>query len=107
MKRLKEWACLDQRYTITINATGNFDLIIFLPDPIKKRKIIFHNCLENYCSFIISFFDIFSQILAKKQIKTRLMLPVLENSFAQYFLDYVREGLELEETQNTIIMESE
>ena len=36
MKRLKELACLDQRYTITINATGNFDLIIFLPDPIKK-----------------------------------------------------------------------
>ena len=47
------------------------------------------------------------QILAKKQIKTRSMLPVLENSFARYFLDYVREGLELEETQNTIIMESE
>ena len=35
------------------------------------------------------------------------MLPVLENSFAQYFLDYVREELELEETQSTIIMESE
>ena len=35
------------------------------------------------------------------------MLLVLENSFALYFLDYVREGLELEETQNTIIMESE
>ena len=35
------------------------------------------------------------------------MLLVLENSFARYFLDYVREGLELEETQNTIIMESE
>ena len=65
------------------------------------NKIIeFFICVQYYTSLHF-------KILARKQIKTRLMLLVLENSFAQYFLDYVREGLELEETQSTIIMESE
>ena len=49
MKRPKESACLDQRYTITINATGNFDLIIFLLDPIKLLQL--YNCVYQYISF--------------------------------------------------------